>query len=95
MRLERIIWRGVYRKKVPFLDTLLGVRKRVSQHLCLAGHDPASHPVRAVRTQRVASDGDSMRLRVKARKDTENEHVDVYIKPMTWRLVQKNDGFVG
>ena len=65
MRLERIIWRGVYRKKVPFLDTLLGVRKRALQHPCLAGHTPAFHPVRAVGTQRVALDRDRMRLRVK------------------------------
>ena len=55
----------MYRKKVPFLDTLLGVRKRVSHHPCLAGHDPASHPIAAVGTQRVALDRDRMRLRVK------------------------------
>ena len=85
----------MYRKNVPFLDTLLGVRKRASQHPCLAGLDPASHPVIRVGTQRVALDIVSMRLRVKARKDTENEHVNDNIKPMTRRLVQKNDGFVG
>ena len=70
----------MYRKKVPFLDTLLGVRKRASQHPCLAGHDPASHPVRAVGTQHVAFDGDSMRLRVKARKDTDGEPVETYMQ---------------
>ena len=74
----------MYRKKVPFLDTLLGVRKRVSQHPCLAGHDPASHPVRAVGTQRVALNKTSMRLRVKARKDTEGEPVDTYMQLSKW-----------
>ena len=48
------------------------------ERVCLAGHDPASHPVRAVGTQRVALDGDSMRLRVKARKETEGEPVETY-----------------
>ena len=85
----------VYRKNVPFLDTLLSVRKRASQHPCLAGLDPASHPVKPVGMQRVALDRVSMRVRVKARKDTENEHIDDYIKSMTRRLVQKNEGFVG
>ena len=85
----------MYRENVPFLDTLFGVRKRASQHPCPAGPDPASHPVKPVGMQRVALDRVSMRLRVKARKDTENEHVDDNIKPMTRRLVQKNEGFVG
>ena len=66
----------VYRKNVPFFDTLLGERKRVSQHLCPAGPDPASHPVKPVGTQRVALNKKRMGLRVKARKDKENEHVD-------------------
>ena len=37
---------------------------------CPAGLDPASHSVKQVGAQRVALDRDSMRLRVKARKDT-------------------------
>ena len=31
------------------------------ERVCLAGYDPASHPVKPVGTQRVALDGDSMR----------------------------------
>ena len=85
----------MYRENVPFFDTLYEGPQRALQHPCLAGLDPASHPVRAVGTQRVALDRLSMRLRVKARKDTENENVDDYVKPMTRLLVQKNDGFVG
>ena len=85
----------MYRKNVPFLDTLFEGQQRKFHHPCLAGLDPASHPDRAVGTQRVALDRLSMRLRVKARKDTENENVDDYVKPMTRLLVQKNDGFVG
>ena len=37
---------------------------------CPAGLDPASHPVDAVGTQRVALGHASMGLRVEARKDT-------------------------
>ena len=48
---------------------------------CLAGPAPASHPVKAVGTQRVAFDKPSMRLRVEARKDTENEYFDKYDSP--------------
>ena len=84
----------MYRENVPFFDIRLVERKRASRHPCPAGLDPASHPVKPVGTQRVALNKQRMRLRVKARKDTEYEHVDDYIKPMTWRLVQKNDGFV-
>ncbi len=35
---------------------------------CHAGHDPASHPIKGVGTQRVALDKDRMRLRVKPAK---------------------------
>ena len=49
-------------------------------HPCLAGHAPASHPVKPVGTQRVALNKTSMRLRVKARKDTEGEPVDTYMQ---------------
>ena len=62
--------------------------KRTLHHPCLAGHDPASHPIEGVGTQRVALDDDSMRLRVKARKDTENEYVDRYPNP-------KEEGWCG
>ena len=62
---------------------------RGKERVCLAGHDPASHPVRAVGTQRVALDGDSMRLRVKARKDTEGEPVDTYMQRLKWTCVVK------
>ena len=55
---------------------------------CSAGLDPASHPVKAVGTQRVAFDKQSMRLRVEARKDTENEYVDRYPNP-------KEEGWCG
>ena len=68
----------MYRKKVPFFDTLLGRQKKEMYHPCLAGPAPASHPIKPVGTQRVALDGDSMRLRVKARKDTEGEPVETY-----------------
>ena len=37
---------------------------------CPAGLDPASHPVEAIGTQRVALGHASMGLRVEARKDT-------------------------
>ena len=59
------------------------------ERVCLAGHAPASHPVKPVGTQRVALDGDSMRLRVKARKDTEGEHVETYMQRSKWTCVGK------
>ena len=37
---------------------------------CPAGLDPASHPIKAVGTQRVALNSVRMGLRVKARNDT-------------------------
>ena len=54
------------------------------ERVCLAGHDQASHPVSAVGTQRVALNKTSMRLRVKARKDTEGEPVDTYMQLSKW-----------
>ena len=47
-------------------------RKRVHKNEapCPAGLDPASHPVKAVGTRRVALGYVSMGLRVEARKDT-------------------------
>ena len=62
---------------------------------CPAGLDPASHPVETVGTRRVALGHASMGLRVEARKDTENEHVDTCDQPLKRWLVQKNEGFVG
>ena len=50
------------------------------ERVCLAGHNPASHPIEGVGTQRVALVDDSMRLRVKARKETKGEHVETYMQ---------------
>ena len=63
-------------RKRPFFRYIFGQAKKAMYHPCLAGPDPASHPVKPVGTQRVALNKRSMRLRVKARKDTENEYVD-------------------
>ena len=63
--------------------------KRTLHHPCLAGHDPASHPIEGVGTQRVALVDDSMRLRVKARKDIESEQVDTQILSFKVSLCRK------
>ena len=63
--------------------------KRTLHPPCPAGHDPASHPIKPVGTQRVALDGDSMRLRVKARKDTEGEPVETYMQSSQKDLCKK------
>ena len=47
---------------------------------CPAGLDPASHPVDAVGTQRVALGYDSMGLRVEARKDTRESTFNILRK---------------
>ena len=67
---------GSVSKKGSFFRYTFGQAKRAMYHPCLAGPDPASHPVTAVGTQRVALDKQRMRLRVEARKDTENEYID-------------------
>ena len=47
---------------------------------CPAGLDPASHPVEAVGTQRVALGHASMGLRVEARKDTRESTFNILRK---------------
>ena len=59
------------------------------ERVCLAGHAPAFHPIKRVGTQRVAFDGDSMQLRVKARKDTEGEPVETYMQRSNWTCAGK------
>ena len=67
---------GSVSKKGSFFRYTFGQAKKEMYHPCLAGLDPASHPVKPVGTQRVALNKRSMRLRIEARKDTENEYVD-------------------
>ena len=55
----------MFKEKVPFLGAFFPCRNSPQRRACLAGHDPASHPIAAVGTQRVALDRDRMRLRVK------------------------------
>ena len=80
---------GSVSKKGSFSRYTIRMAKRAMYHPCLAGLDPASHPIKPVGTQRVALDGDSMRLRVKARKDTEGEHVETYMQRSKWTCVGK------
>ena len=70
---------GSVSKKGSFSRYTIRMAKRAMYHPCLAGLAPARHTIKPVGTQRVALDGDSMRLRVKARKDTEGEQVDTYM----------------
>ena len=69
---------------IIYVEYTFGLMKRAKQHPCLAGLAPASHPVKRVGTQRVALNKTSMRLRVKARKDTEGEPVDTYMQHSKW-----------
>ena len=80
---------GSVSKKGSFFRYTFGQAKRAMYHPCLAGLAPASHPIKPVGTQRVALDGDSMRLRVKARKDTEGEPVETYMQRLKWTCVGK------
>ena len=89
MLLEEDYLEGSVSKKRSFSRYTFRIVKRGLHHPCLAGHDPASHPVKRVGTQRVALGDDSMRLRVKARKDTDNEHVVRCTNPKEEGLCRK------
>ena len=85
---------GSVSKKGSFFRYTFGQAKKEMYHPCLAGLDPASHSVKPVGTQRVALHKTSMRLRVNARNDTENEQVDRYVQSAKRGLVWKSGGFV-
>ena len=74
--LEEDYLEGSVSKKRSFFRYTFGAVKGGLRHPCLAGLDPASHPVKRGETQRVVWDGDSMRLRGDARTDTDNERVE-------------------
>ena len=82
--LEGDYFLGSVSKKRSFSRYTIWSMKKAKHHLCLAWHDPARHPVRTVGTQRVALNKTSMRLRVKARKETEGEHVETYMQRSKW-----------